>query len=62
MKANRYPWSIVVFAAICVIGELFLGYYVLFGIASDGLSLEDKSGSVIVTEVDPRTPGATAGL
>jgi len=47
---------------MCVTGELFLGYYVLVGVASDGVGLEDKSGSVIVTDVDPETPGATAGL
>ncbi|HTP69083.1 MAG TPA: protein kinase [Dongiaceae bacterium] len=62
MKTQSYPWWIVVFAAMCVVGELFLGYYILFGLASDGVSLEDKSGSVMVTDVDPQTPGAAAGL
>ena len=50
------------FAAICVVGDVFLGYYTLFGLGSDGVSLEDKAGRVIITEVDPGTPGASAGL
>lgn len=62
MSALGYPWRIVVFAAICVIGDVFLGYYTLFGLGSDGVSLEDKAGRVVITEVDPETPGASAGL
>jgi tRNA A-37 threonylcarbamoyl transferase component Bud32 len=62
VTSQRYPWRIVVFAAISIIGDLFLGYYILFGVGSDGVGLEDKSGRVVVTEVDPQTPAERAGL
>jgi membrane-associated protease RseP (regulator of RpoE activity) len=62
VTSQRYPWRIVVFAAISIIGDLFLGYYILFGVGSDGVGLEDKSGRVVVTDVDPQTPAERAGL
>jgi eukaryotic-like serine/threonine-protein kinase len=62
VTAQRNAWWIVVFAAICVIGNAFLGYYVLFGAGSDGVSLEDKAGRVVITDVDPLRPAATAGF
>lgn len=60
--SERYPWRIVVFAAICILGDVFLGYYMFFGVGADGVGLEDKAGSVVITDVDPGTPGARAGL
>ena len=62
MTAQRYPRWILVFAAICLIGDVFLGYYVPFGLGSEGVSLEDKAGRVVITDVDPQTAAATAGL
>jgi eukaryotic-like serine/threonine-protein kinase len=63
VTARRYyPWWTFVFAAICVMGDVFLVYYTLFGVGSDGVSLDDKAGRVVITDVDPQTPAATAGL
>jgi eukaryotic-like serine/threonine-protein kinase len=58
----RYPWRIVALAAISLIGNVYLGYYLLFGLASDGLDIGERSGRVVVTDVDERTAGARAGL
>jgi eukaryotic-like serine/threonine-protein kinase len=60
--SQRYPWRVVVFAAISIIGDLFLGYYMLFGVGADGVGLADKSGRVVITDVDPQSPGESAGL
>ena len=51
MAPKQYPRRLVVFAAISVIGNVYLGYYLLFGLASDGLDVADQSGRVVVTEV-----------
>jgi len=59
---KRYPWRVVVFAAISVIGNVYLGYYLLFGLASDGLDLDDQSGHVVVTNVEPHTAAEHAGF
>lgn len=61
MVSQRYPWRVVV-AAISIMGNVFLGYYMLFGVGADGVGLEDKVGRVVVTDVDPESPGASAGL
>jgi eukaryotic-like serine/threonine-protein kinase len=58
----RYPWRIVAIAAISLIGNVFLGYYMLFGLASDGVSLEEQAGRVVVKDVDEQTAGARAGV
>jgi tRNA A-37 threonylcarbamoyl transferase component Bud32 len=58
----RYPWRIVAIAAISLIGNVYLGYYLLFGLASDGVDIGEQSGRVVVTDVDERTAGARAGF
>src|SRR5579859_2328248 len=62
MLFGRYPWRVVVVSAISLIGNVFLGYYMLFGLASDGVSLDEKSGWVVVTDVGDQTAGARAGI
>ena len=62
MGSSRYPWRIVATAAISLIGNVYLGYYMLFGLASDGLELDQQSGRVVVADVGERTAGARAGL
>ena len=52
MTPKQYAWHLVVFAAISVIGNVYLGYYLLFGLASDGLDVADESGRVVVTDVE----------
>jgi tRNA A-37 threonylcarbamoyl transferase component Bud32 len=58
----RYPWRIVAIAAISLIGNVYLGYYLLFGLASDGVDIGERSGRVVVTDVDEQTAGARAGF
>jgi eukaryotic-like serine/threonine-protein kinase len=58
----RYPWRIVAIAAICLIGNVFLGYYLLFGIGPDGVEMSGESGRVVATDVDEDTAAARAGL
>ena len=62
MTSSRYPWRIVAIAAISLIGNAFLGYYMLFGLASEGVSLDEQSGWVVVTDVGEQTAGARAGI
>jgi eukaryotic-like serine/threonine-protein kinase len=62
MNSARYSWRVMVFAAISLIGNFYLGYYLLFGLAPDGVDLADKSGHVMVADVGEETPGARAGL
>ena len=62
MISNQYPWRVVVIATISLIGNVFLGYYMLFGLASEGVSLEEQSGRVVVTDVTEETAGARAGI
>jgi eukaryotic-like serine/threonine-protein kinase len=58
----RYPWRIVAIAAISLIGNVYLGYYLLFGLATDGVGLDEQSGRVVVTDVDENSAGARAGV
>jgi tRNA A-37 threonylcarbamoyl transferase component Bud32 len=60
--SGRYPWRIVAIAAISLIGNVFLGYYMLLGLASDGVSLDEQSGRVVVTGVGEQTAGSRAGV
>ena len=62
MTPANYPWRIFVAAAISMAGNIFLAYYLLFGLRADGVGLDDKTGQVVVTEVDDGTPAASAGL
>jgi tRNA A-37 threonylcarbamoyl transferase component Bud32/MFS family permease len=62
MGSTRYPWRIVAIAAISLLGNVYLGHYMLFGLASDGVDLNEQSNRVIVTDVDEQTAGARAGL
>ena len=62
MAPKHYPWHLVVFAAISVIGNVYLGYYLLFGLASDGLDVADQSGRVVVTEVEAHAAAEHAGF
>ena len=38
-------------AAISIVGNFYLGYYLLFGLAGDGVDVADKTGQVIVTAI-----------
>src|SRR5215469_12222115 len=62
MIPEKYPWRIVVAAAISIAGNIFLGYYLLFGLATGGIALEDRSGHVLVTEVVDDHPADHAGF
>ena len=62
MVPARYPWRVVAVAAISLIGNAYLGYYLLFGLASDGVGLQVRAGRVAVTEVDENTAAARAGI
>lgn len=62
MVPARYPWRIVAVAAISIIGNVYLGYYLLFGLAWEGMDLQDRAGRVVVTEVDGNTAAAGAGI
>lgn len=62
MVPARYPWRVVAVAAISLIGNAYLGYYLLFGLAWDGVGLQDRAGRVAVTEVDENTAAARAGI
>jgi S1-C subfamily serine protease len=62
MNSARYSWRVVAFAAISLIGNFYLGYYLLFGLAPDGVDLADKNGYVVVSDVGEATPGARGGL
>jgi hypothetical protein len=55
--SNQYQWRVAVIATISLIGNVFLGYYMLFGLASEGVSLEEQSGRVVVTDVTEETAG-----
>jgi len=60
--STRYPWRIVAIAAISLIGNAYLGYYMLFGLAPDGVGLDEQSGRVVVTDVSEQTAGERAGV
>jgi serine/threonine-protein kinase len=62
MPVTNYPWRIVVVAAISLIGNSYLGYYLLFGLQADGVDLGDRGGRVMVTEVYDDGPAAQAGM
>jgi len=62
VDSKPYPWRIVALAAISLIGNLYLGYYLLFGLAADGVGLDKQSGRVVVTDVDEDSAGARAGV
>jgi S1-C subfamily serine protease len=62
MTGRRYPWRIVAVAAIGVIGNFWLAYYLLFGLAADGVDVRDASGRAIVTEVWADSPAARSGM
>jgi tRNA A-37 threonylcarbamoyl transferase component Bud32 len=61
MSNARYPWQILAIAAISVVGNFYLGYYLLFGLAGDGVDVADKSGRVMVTSIWA-PPAERAGL
>jgi hypothetical protein len=62
MTGRRYPWRVVVFATIAVFGNFYLAYYLLFGLASDGVDVRDGSGQALVTQVWPDSPAARSGM
>jgi tRNA A-37 threonylcarbamoyl transferase component Bud32 len=49
MSTKRYPWQILAIAAISIVGNFYLGYYLLFGLAADGVDIADKAGRIMVT-------------
>lgn len=62
MVSAQYPWRTVVFAAISLIGNVYLAYYLLFGLAPEGMDLDEQSGRVVVTDVGHQTAAGRAGL
>jgi eukaryotic-like serine/threonine-protein kinase len=62
MLPKNYPWRTILFAAISLLGNFYLGYYLLFGLPADGVDVADRSGRVLVVGVDDGSPGANAGL
>jgi tRNA A-37 threonylcarbamoyl transferase component Bud32 len=62
MSSRRYPWQIVAVAAISIIGNFYLGYYLLFGLAEDGVAVSAASGRAVVTTVWADTPAERAGM
>jgi tRNA A-37 threonylcarbamoyl transferase component Bud32 len=62
VDSKRYPWRIVALAAISLMGNVYLGYYLLFGLTADGVGIEEQSGRVVVTDVDEHTAGERAGI
>jgi tRNA A-37 threonylcarbamoyl transferase component Bud32 len=62
MTGRRYPWRVLAFAAIAVVGNFYLAYYLLFGLASDGVDVRDASGRAVVTEVWADSPAERAGM
>lgn len=62
MPTTRYPWRTVTLAAISIIGNAYLGYLLVFGLAADGAGVEDRAGHAYVTTVDPDSPAVRAGL
>lgn len=61
MSTARYPWQILAIAAISIVGNFYLGYYLLFGLAGDGVDVADKSGRATVTSIWA-PPAERAGL
>ncbi len=61
MLTARYPWRILAIAAISIVGNFYLGYYLLFGLAGDGVDVADKAGRVMVTSIWA-PPAERAGL
>jgi S1-C subfamily serine protease len=61
MSNARYPWRILAIAAISIVGNVYLGYYLLFGLAGDGVDVADKTGRVVVTFIGA-APAERAGL
>jgi eukaryotic-like serine/threonine-protein kinase len=51
MSTKRYPWQILAIAAISIVGNFYLGYYLLFGLAADGVDIADKAGRIMVTSI-----------
>ena len=51
MSTARYPWQLLAIAAITVVGNFYLGYYILSGLAGDGVDVIGKAGRVIVTAI-----------
>lgn len=49
-------------AAISLVGNVYLGYYLLVGLAYDGLDVANQSAKVVVTDVETGTAGARAGV
>jgi len=62
MSSRRYPWQIVAVAAISIIGNFYLGYYLLFGLAEDGVAVSAASGRTVVSTVGADTPAERAGI
>jgi tRNA A-37 threonylcarbamoyl transferase component Bud32 len=61
MSNARYSWRILAIAAISIVGNFYLGYYLLFGLAGDGVDVSDKAGRVEVTSIWA-PPAERAGL
>jgi tRNA A-37 threonylcarbamoyl transferase component Bud32 len=61
MSNARYPWRILAIAAISVVGNFYLGYYILFGLAGDGVDVAGRAGRAMVTSIWA-PPAERAGL
>ncbi len=62
MVSSRTSWRIVTVAAISILGNFYLGYYLLFGLAEDGVDVRDVSGRALVTKVWEHSPAARAAM
>jgi len=62
MTGKRYSWWVVAFAAIAVIGNFWLAYYLIVGLGADGVDVRDATGRAVVTEVWPDSPAEQAGM
>jgi len=62
MIPEKYPWRIVVVAAISIAGNVYLAYYLLFGLAAGGIGVTDRTGQVVVTELEEGYPAESAGI
>src|ERR1700716_3816219 len=61
MSTKRYPWQILAIAAISIVGNFYLGYYLLFGLAADGIDIADNAGRIMVTSISG-PPAERSGL
>ncbi len=62
MTGRRYSWWVVGLAAVAVVGNFWLAYYLIVGLASDGVDVRDATGRALVTEVWADSPAERSGM